>query len=99
MSQQHRGEFHAPAVAQAVLLVRAGFHWTASGLVLYAETHTVWNQLCAVHLLPAESHHGGPGSLLPRPAWGEPGVLCRPSAAEVGHLCLRSGTGDCVFIM
>lgn len=74
----------------------AGFYWTASGLVLYAETYAVWNQLCVVHLLPAEPHRGGPGGLSFHAAGREPDALCGSCSAEVGHLHLHPGTGDLV---
>lgn len=93
-SQQPRGELHAPGVAQTVLPMCAGLHWTASNLVLYAETHSVWNQLRAVYLLSAESHGGRPGGLSLHTAWGQPDALCWSSSAEVGHLHLHPGTGD-----
>ena len=98
-SQQLRGDLYAPDVTQVVLPMCPGFHWTACGLVVYAETYTVWNQLCAVYLLPAEPHFGGLGGLPFHTARGKPDTLCWPCSAEVRHLHLHPSTGDSEFTL
>ena len=92
--QQLRVDLPAPVVTQAVLPVCAGVHWPTEALVLYAETHSVWDQLRSLYLLPVEPDCGGSGGIPLHTPWGEPDEVPWSNSAEDGDLLLHTGTGS-----
>lgn len=94
-SQQLRAQLPAPGVAEAVLPLLLGVHWSACRLVLSLPAGRFRDQLCPLRLLPPGQDHSGSCSVpFDSARSGSLDEVVRPSPAKRKRLPVHLDTGS-----